>query len=50
MPNIEKPITYNTAILYNEKHSRFDAIAEEKCLAIVNAPNGDYAANNRRMN
>lgn len=41
-PIIEKPVTYNTAILYNEKHSRFDALAEEKRLAIVNAPNGDY--------
>ncbi len=39
---IEKPVTINTAILYNEKHSRFDALAEEKRLAIVNAPNGDY--------
>jgi hypothetical protein len=40
---VEKPITYNTAILYNEKHSRFDALAEEKRLSIVNAPNGEYA-------
>lgn len=43
MANIERPITYNTAILYNEKHSRFDALAEEKRLTIVNAPNGDYS-------
>ena len=40
---IEKPVTTNTAILYNEKHSRFDALAEEKRLAIVNAPNSEYA-------
>ena len=40
---VEQPITYNTATLYNEKHSRFDALAEEMRLAIVNAPDGDYA-------
>ncbi len=40
---LEKPITYNTAILYNEQHSRFDALAEEKRLAIVNAPDSELS-------
>lgn len=39
---IEQPVTYNTAVRYNEQHSRFDALADKKRLAIVGAPNGDY--------
>ena len=33
----EKPVTSNTAILYNEKHSSYDGEAEKMRLAIVNA-------------
>ena len=34
----EQPITYNTAVLYNEQHSSIDATAEAKRLEVVNAP------------
>lgn len=33
----EKPVTYNTAIVYNEKHSSYDAEAEKMRLSIVNS-------------
>ena len=33
----EKPPTYNTAIVYNEKHSSYDTEAEKMRLSIVNA-------------
>ena len=42
MGNIERPVTYNTAILYNEQHSPFDAQAEARRQEILNTPNGDY--------
>ncbi len=40
---IEQPITYNTAILYNEQHSPFDDTAEALRQEILNTPNGEYA-------
>ena len=33
----EKPVTYNTAIVYNEKHSSYDGAAEKMRLSIVNS-------------
>ena len=33
----EKPVTINTAILWDEQHSSYDAKAEKKRLSIVNA-------------
>ena len=33
----EKPVTYNTAILFNEQHSSYDDEAEKMRLAIVNS-------------
>ncbi len=35
--NWEKPVTYNTAILYNPQSSSYDADAEKKRLSIVNS-------------
>ncbi len=36
--NWEKPVTVNTAILYNQKSSSFDATAEARRQSILNAP------------